>query len=79
MRKMYPAARGPLSDVPASGPAPALMRFDEWAMVRPHAGRCIHCCAECLCGVSRRAFGACAAPAGSVVHSHASARTCSPV
>lgn len=34
MRKMYPASRGPLSAVPASGPAPALMRFDEWARVR---------------------------------------------
>ena len=33
MRKMYPAPRGPLSAVPASGPAPALMRFDEWARV----------------------------------------------
>ena len=34
MRKMYPASGGALSAVPASGPAPALMRFDEWARVR---------------------------------------------
>jgi len=34
MRKMYPAALGPLADVPASGPAPALMRYHEWAKVR---------------------------------------------
>lgn len=79
MRRMYPAARGPLSAVPASGPAPALMRFDEWATVRPHAGRCIQCCAQCPCNVSRRAFGACAAPAGTVVPSHEIARTHSPV
>lgn len=29
MRKMYPADRGPLSDVPNSGPAPVLMRWNE--------------------------------------------------
>ena len=29
MRKMYPAERGPLSDVPNSGPAPVLMRWQE--------------------------------------------------
>lgn len=29
MRKMYPEDRGPLADVPNSGPAPVLMRWDE--------------------------------------------------
>ncbi len=29
MRKMYPAEKGPLSDVPNSGPAPVLMRWQE--------------------------------------------------
>ena len=33
MRKMYPAGKGPLSDVPASGPAPAMMRLHEWKKV----------------------------------------------
>ena len=34
MRKMYPVEKGPLSDVPGSGPAPALMRIDEWIKVQ---------------------------------------------
>jgi hypothetical protein len=29
LRKMFPAERGPLSDVPNSGPAPVLMRWNE--------------------------------------------------
>ena len=29
MRKMYPAEKGPLTDVPNSGPAPVLMRWQE--------------------------------------------------
>lgn len=33
MRKMYPAELGPLSDVHGSGPAPVLMRFEEWLQV----------------------------------------------
>lgn len=33
MRKMYPAERGPLSDVPGSGPAPVMMRLHEWTKV----------------------------------------------
>ena len=38
MRKMYPEAAGPLSDVPASGPAPVLMRWQELFKVRQPAG-----------------------------------------
>lgn len=34
MRKMYPESAGPLSDVPASGPAPVLMRWQELFKVR---------------------------------------------
>ncbi len=34
MRKMYPAEKGPLSDVPNSGPAPVLMRWQELFKVR---------------------------------------------
>ena len=45
MRKMYPESAGPLSDVPASGPAPVLMRWQElfkvWQSLRhglfPHS------------------------------------------
>lgn len=33
MRKMYPVEKGPLSDVPGSGPAPVLMRVHEWIKV----------------------------------------------
>ena len=33
MRKMYPAEKGPLTDVPGSGPAPVMMRVDEWKKV----------------------------------------------
>ena len=33
MRKMYPAELGPLTDIPGSGPAPVMMRFDEWLQV----------------------------------------------
>ena len=34
MRKMYPADRGAIADVPGTGPAPVLMRFQEWVEVR---------------------------------------------
>lgn len=34
MRKMYPESKGPLSDVPGSGPAPVMMRLAEWLKVR---------------------------------------------
>ncbi len=34
MRKMYPAELGPLSGIHGSGPAPVMMRFDEWMEVR---------------------------------------------
>ena len=34
MRKMYPAELGPLDGIPGSGPAPVMMRFDEWLQVR---------------------------------------------
>ena len=34
MRKMYPAELGPLDAIPGSGPAPVMMRFDEWLQVR---------------------------------------------
>ncbi len=55
MRKMYPAALGPLADVPASGPAPALMRYHEWAKVRLASqwrgpltvSSCTVCCRAC--------------------------------
>ena len=33
MRKMYPAEKGPLTDVPGSGPAPVMMRLAEWIKV----------------------------------------------
>ena len=33
MRKMYPAERGPLSNVPGSGPAPVVMRLQDWIKV----------------------------------------------
>ncbi|CAL8467638.1 g7176 [Coccomyxa elongata] len=35
MRKMYPAELGPLSNVHGTGPAPVMMRFDEWLEVAP--------------------------------------------
>ena len=35
MRKMYPQEKGPLSDVPNSGPAPVLMRWQELFKVQP--------------------------------------------
>lgn len=35
MRKMYPEDRGPLADVPNSGPAPVLMRWDELFRITP--------------------------------------------
>ncbi len=34
MRRMYPPERGPIADVPGTGPAPVLMRFQEWLEVR---------------------------------------------
>ena len=33
MRRMYPADHGPIADVPGTGPAPVLMRFQEWLEV----------------------------------------------
>ena len=33
MRRMYPPERGPVADVPGTGPAPVLMRFQEWLEV----------------------------------------------
>ena len=36
MRKMFPAELGPLSIIPGSGPAPVMMRFDEWLQVSAH-------------------------------------------
>eukprot|EP00887_Chlorella_sp_A99_P004360 scaffold15.g4360.t1 len=35
MRKLYPEDKGPLTDIPNTGPAPALMRVDEWMQVTP--------------------------------------------
>ncbi len=35
MRLMYPQDKGPLSDVPASGPAPVLVRLKELAKITP--------------------------------------------
>ena len=35
MRIWYPTSKGPLSDIPGTGPAPALMRRDEWERVLP--------------------------------------------
>lgn len=35
MRRWYPESRGPLTDIPGSGPAPALMRVEEWKKVTP--------------------------------------------
>ena len=43
LRKMFPAERGPLSDVPNSGPAPVLMRWNELFKVLSAAS----CCADC--------------------------------
>ena len=33
MEKMYPTSKGPLSDVPGSGPAPVMLRIAEWLKV----------------------------------------------
>ncbi len=33
IRKMYPADKGPTSNIPNSGPAPILMRVAEWVKV----------------------------------------------
>ena len=43
LRKMFPAERGPLSDVPNSGPAPVLLRWNELFKVRS----VLRCCADC--------------------------------
>lgn len=43
LRKMFPAERGPLSDVPNSGPAPVLMRWNELFKVQA----VLRCCADC--------------------------------
>lgn len=34
MRIMYPAENGPLEHIPNSGPAPVLMRVEEWIKAR---------------------------------------------
>ena len=48
MRKMYPVEKGPLSDVPGSGPAPALMRVDEWIKALLLFPLLLsHCCNTC--------------------------------
>ena len=52
MRKYYPDREGPLSDIPNTGPAPAMMRVDEWlkvCVVMVHVGVCtklnvLHAC-----------------------------------
>lgn len=36
MRKFYPESSGPLTDIPNTGPAPAMMRATEWLQVMPH-------------------------------------------
>ena len=33
IRQMYPANKGPTASIPASGPAPVLMRWAEWFKV----------------------------------------------
>ena len=33
MRIMYPAEKGPLAEIPNTGPAPVLMRVEEWIKV----------------------------------------------
>ncbi|MCD0415575.1 hypothetical protein LQH30_19765, partial [Acinetobacter baumannii] len=35
MRKYYPETQGPLSNIPNTGPAPAVMRVAEWLKVIP--------------------------------------------
>lgn len=35
MRALYPTDMGPLQRIPATGPAPVLMRFSEWLRVTP--------------------------------------------
>eukprot|EP00892_Ulva_mutabilis_P001996 jgi/Ulvmu1/11798/UM080_0009.1 len=35
MRALYPDTMGPLQRIPATGPAPVLMRFSEWLRVTP--------------------------------------------
>lgn len=35
MRRLYPVGFGPLTDLPATGPSPTLMRPDEWLRVLP--------------------------------------------
>ncbi len=44
MRKMFPAELGPLSSIPGSGPAPVMMRFDEWLQVSGTA--CMRCSSD---------------------------------
>ena len=39
MRLMYPENKGPLSDIPSSGPAPVLMRVAEWRKVAPRVSK----------------------------------------
>lgn len=38
MRKMYPASKGAISDIPGTGPAPVMMRLAEWIKVRAPTG-----------------------------------------
>lgn len=35
MRRMYPETEGPVSDIPSTGPAPILMRVEDWHIVTP--------------------------------------------
>lgn len=35
MRKLYPADRGPLTDIPNTGCSPTLLRISEWQRVTP--------------------------------------------
>lgn len=35
MRRMFPTENGPLSKIPGTGPAPALLRTSEWIKVTP--------------------------------------------
>jgi hypothetical protein len=35
MRIWYPPSKGPLTDIPGTGPAPALMRTEEWDRILP--------------------------------------------
>ena len=47
MRKMYPAEKGPLTNVPGSGPAPVMMRLAEWIKVSQPADLIVLSPKEC--------------------------------